>query len=114
MPKPCPPSFFLRSVTDVARDMPGTVLRTPGPEGPFFCRIVEVEAYGPDDPASHSFRGRTARNASMYGPGGTIYVYLIYGIHHCLNVARGEKVPSSCPRYRPKRPWALSSTTGTP
>src|SRR5277367_6224574 len=74
-------SFFDRSVHEVAPDLIGVTVLVDGVGG----RIVEVEAYHHTDPAAHSYRGETARNAVMFGPPGYVYVYRSYGIHWCMN-----------------------------
>lgn len=87
---PLPRSFFDRPVLTVAPDLLGRTLVRRTTDGPLELRITEVEAYeGESDPGSHAYRGRTARNASMFGPPGHAYVYFIYGMWFSLNLVCG-------------------------
>ncbi len=92
--------FFARSVHDVAPELIGTTLLVDGVGG----LVVEVEAYDHEDPASHAYRGRTARNASMFGPPGRAYVYRSYGIHWCLNLVCEEEGTASAVLVRALEP----------
>lgn len=119
MPATLPRSFFARDADLVAKDLLGRLLVHETPEGRLAARIVETEAYfGPPgmnpglyarrglskalrerlrqegDPASHSFVGVTPRNRVMYGAPGIAYVYLVYGMHECMNVVTGPESPT--------------------
>ena len=103
-----PTEFFERDVVAVARELVGCVLEVAAGDGTVCSgRIVEAEAYGgEDDPASHAGRGRTPRSAIMFGPPGVAYVYLIYGMHHCLNFVTGPEGTAGAVLIRALEPLA--------
>ena len=85
-------AFYEQPTVEVARQLLGKYLVRIGAAGVRAGMILETEAYvGPDDKASHASRGRTPRTSVMFGPAGFAYVYLIYGMHHCLNVVTEQE-----------------------
>ena len=95
-------AFFARSVHEVAPELVGAELYVDGVGGV----IVEVEAYDHEDPAAHGYRGRTERNAAMFGPPGHAYVYRSYGVHWCLNFVCEEEGNASALLIRALEPLA--------
>jgi len=87
--RPLPRRFYSRDPVEVARDVVGRALVRDLRGERLVGRVVEAEAYASTDPASHTFRGPTRRNATMFGPPGHAYVYVSHGIHHCLNLTTG-------------------------
>jgi len=101
---PLPRSFYARPTVQVARDLLGKVIR----HGPAAARIVETEAYlGINDPAAHSARGPTPRTRVIFGPPGMAYVYLIYGMYHCLNIVAEPAGVAGCVLIRAVEPMTV-------
>lgn len=87
-----PPDWFRKRTIDVAPNLIGTILVHQTGDGQLLAaRIVETEAYLPNDPASHSYRGQTPRNGAMFAAGGCLYVYRIYGKHRCVNIVTEQE-----------------------
>jgi len=132
-----PREFLGRPAQEVAPDLLGCVFEHETADGLVAVALTEVEAYaGEADPASHAYRGRTGRNAVMYGPAGHAYVYFTYGMHFCVNVvcmppgtasavllragqviageelARARRGPASTPRDLARGPARLCQALG--
>lgn len=114
--KRLPRSFYSRATITVAQDLLGKHVVHVAGGTERVGRIVEVEAYlGPHDRAAHSCKGRTARTEVMFGPPGHAYVYLIYGLHHCLNVVTEPEGHGSAVLIRALEPVrGLSGKTSGP
>ena len=98
-------SFYARPALAVARALLGRDLVRSLPDGEELrARIVEAEAYRQDDPASHSFKGRTPTRETMFGPPGHLYVYISYGMHFCMNVVTGRDGEGSAVLLRAAEP----------
>ena len=105
MTKPLTRSFYARPSLAVARALLGRDLARTLDDGTVLrARIVECEAYRQDDPASHSFKGRTPTRETMFGPPGHLYVYVSYGMHFCMNVVTGRDGEGSAVLLRAAEP----------
>jgi DNA-3-methyladenine glycosylase len=109
-------AFYARPTTTVARELLGKLLvRDRAGRPPLVARIVEVEAYlGVRDAASHARRGPTPRAAIMFGPPGFLYVYLIYGMHHCMNLVTETDGVAGAVLIRAAAPVVGFGDTGNP
>jgi len=102
-----PRRYFARHPVTLARDLLGRIVFYRTGQGLIAGRIVETEAYtGEADPASHAYRGRTARNAVMFGRAGYAYVYFSYGVHYCLNVTAEQSGVAGAVLLRAMEPLA--------
>ncbi len=109
-----PKAFYDRNAEGVARDLLGKLVVRLVDRRRQIGRIVEAEAYlGPQDLAAHSARGRTRRTEVMFGPPGHAYVYLIYGMHHCLNVVTGPGDHASAVLLRALEPVSNIDTSAS-
>jgi DNA-3-methyladenine glycosylase len=98
-------AILRRPPAEAAPALLGQILVRPFRGRALAARIVETEAYlGEGDPAAHAFRGRTARTEPLWGPPGTIYVYFVYGMHHCLNLAVDREGVPGCVLIRAAEP----------
>ncbi len=100
--------FFTRDTVELARDLVGCALVFKDAGSTLAVRLVEVEAYlgEGEDPASHAYSGKTARNAEMFEIGGRLYVYFTYGMHHCMNVVSGPRNEAGAVLLRAGEPLA--------
>ena len=104
-PRPLSAALLGGPADAVARALLGALLVREDGSAPRVARIVETEAYaGPEDRASHARAGRTARTSVMFGPPGRAYVYLVYGMHHCLNVVCGPEGQAAAVLIRAAEP----------